>query len=573
MQNDPTVTLPHRRRASSSSSSISTFSMTSRSSSISADISQIQGELYSVLTNVSRLDDGVNRVNEIKNHGMEITESQKNNRQLRDDITTEVSPSIWKSVYNIFDEEKKQVEDTYDRMISMRMSYCPVSPPASLEEVQVNDNEIQSVKSTFLHDQSGMYPYLMSSEMSVASSQPDQSPSSQPDQSPPSQPDQSPPSPPPSQSSQPPSSQPPLSPPLSPTLPSRQPPSIKSSPSIKPPPSIKSPRSPPSTIPTIKPPPAVSPFSRSSRIPSEPLIIEQPRLREGARITSKNDPPTPVLAIPHIDSLQQHKGRISQSRSSLQPPSTVHPSIQIPSSRDIPNRDTPNRDTPNRDTPNRDIPNRDIPNRDVPNRDTLDSSLPVQSTPSQGSETSTKPTIVIPLPKRRLIPRKQELIPSIKPTIPKRSIIMTNRSIHPNSSLDEIDRPVDPTLSHKPSEAESVNSNGGISTSLHGSLLSASATLSRSRRSMMLTKEDLIPETISSEVIKKVQPESSQSDTMRVSLMVNDMDEQIEQEENDSDLDREVGAVRNQHEMTTEEILAGAFTEDMLNVLDSEIIL
>ena len=255
MQNDPTVTLPHRRRASSSSSSISTFSMTSRSSSISADISQIQGELYSVLTNVSRLDDGVNRVNEIKNHGMEITESQKNNRQLRDDITTEVSPSIWKSVYNIFDEEKKQVEDTYDRMISMRMSYCPVSPSASLEEVQVNDNEIQSVKSTFLHDQSGMYPYLMSSEMSVASSQPDQalSPqpdqalssqpdqalSSQPDQSPPSQPDQAPSSPPPSQSSQPPSSQPPLSPPLSPTLPSRQPPSIKSSPSIKPPPSIK----------------------------------------------------------------------------------------------------------------------------------------------------------------------------------------------------------------------------------------------------------------------------------------------------------------------------------------------
>ena len=153
MQNDPTVTLPHRRRASSSSSSISTFSMTSRSSSISADISQIQGELYSVLTNVSRLDDGVNRVNEIKNHGMEITESQKNNRQLRDDITTEVSPSIWKSVYNIFDEEKKQVEDTYDRMISMRMSYCPVSPSASLEEVQVNDNEIQSVKSTFLHHQ------------------------------------------------------------------------------------------------------------------------------------------------------------------------------------------------------------------------------------------------------------------------------------------------------------------------------------------------------------------------------------------------------------------------------------
>ena len=542
MQNDPTVTLPHRRRASSSSSSISTFSMTSRSSSISADISQIQGELYSVLTNVSRLDDGVNRVNEIKNHGMEITESQKNNRQLRDDITTEVSPSIWKSVYNIFDEEKKQVEDTYDRMISMRMSYCPVSPPASLEEVQVNDNEIQSVKSTFLHDQSGMYPYLMSSEMSVASSQPDQALSPQPDQSPP-----------PSQSSQSPSSQPPLSP----TLLSSQPPSIK------PPPSIKSPRSPPSTIPTIKPPPAVSPFSRSSRIPSEPLIIEQPRLREGARITSKNDPPTPVLAIPHIDSLQQHKGRISQSRSSLQPPSTVHPSTQIPSSRDIPNRDIPNRD----------IPNRDVPNRDIPNRDTLDSSLPVQSTPSQGSETSTKPTIVIPLPKRRLIPRKQELIPSIKPTIPKRSIIMTNRSIHPNSSLDEIDRPVDPTLSHKPSEAESVNSNGGISTSLHGSLLSASATLSRSRRSMMLTKEDLIPETISSEVIKKVQPESSQSDTMRVSLMVNDMDEQIEQEENDSDLDREVGAVRNQHEMTTEEILAGAFTEDMLNVLDSEIIL
>lgn len=559
MQNDPTVTLPHRRRASSSSSSISTFSMTSRSSSISADISQIQGELYSVLSNVSRLDDGVNRVNEIKNHGMQITESQKNNRQLREEITTEVSPSIWKSVYNIFDEEKKQVEDTYDRMISMRMSYCPVSPQAGIEEVQVNEEEVLSVDSTFLHDQSGMYPYLISSELSVASSQLSQLPvassqstqlplaSSQPNQLPlsSSQPNQLPLSS--SQPTQSPSSRPSSPPSPSPsTLPSRQPPSVSS------------PQSPPSTIPTIKPPPAVSPFSRSSRTPSEPLIIEKPRLREGARLSSKNNPPTPVLAIPHIDSLQQHKGRISQTRSSLQPPSTVHPSIQIPPPRDTSPRDTSPRDTSPRETPN---------------RETLNSSLPAQSTPSQGSETPTKPTIVIPRPKRNLILRKTKRPASMNLSIPKRPPVMTNRSIYPDSPVDEIDRPVDTTLSHKPSEVESVDSNGGISTSIHGSLLSASATLSRSRRSMMLTKEDLIPETVSSEVIKKVQPESSQSDTMRVSLMVNDMDEQIEQEENDSDIDREVGAVRNQYEMTTDEILAGSFTEDMLNELDSEIIL
>ena len=57
--------------------------------------------------------------------------------------------------------------------------------------------------------------------------------------------------------------------------------------------------------------------------------------------------------------------------------------------------------------------------------------------------------------------------------------------------------------------------------------------------------------------------------------MVNDMTEQAEQEEQEvreSDIDREVGAVKNPCEMSTEEILAESVTQDMLNEIDNEVI-
>lgn len=484
-QQDYGGTLPHRTRTPSSST-ISSVS-TTRSTASSADISSFQGELWSILNTVSNMDDGVNRINEIKKCSKEMTDAQRSNRQSREDMTTMVSPTVWKSVDNIYDYERKQTEVTYDSMISLRMSYRPGERGMSLDQVSENsddrmDHSVSRGPSTTISSDA------LVSEIKI--------------------PEETTPLPP-------------------------QPLQVSLNSDLQPEPSPNN--------------QTVTPLSQSSgsitQPPTEQILIEKPRFRDNARQNmpvSQADISDPVLSIPRIPALQKQtvgvrsgQNVVVQARASVRPPSVI-----------------------------------------TPKQDSLNSSLPVPSTPSNGSRTPT-PVITIPLPKRSFIVSNRNSRVDRRSISSIRNSNLLSRSVRENlqgESGEEIGRrSSSPARVDLHSSSNSVNSNGSIRSSYNSGILNASSALSRSRRSMYYQHET-IPELSKEEPEdKNPQPESSQSDVSRVSIVLNDNSEGEHKEVN-CENDRELGVSNRRRELSTAEILGDDFGDDVFNKLSDQLL-
>lgn len=483
-QHDYGGTLPHRTRTPSSST-ISSIS-TTRSTASSADISSFQGELWSILNTVSNMDDGVNRINEIKKCSKEMTDTQRSNRQSREDMTTMISPTVWKSVDNIYDHERKQTEVTYDSMISLRLSYRPGERGMSLDQGSessdgdtLNHSVSQGPSTTIPYD-ALVSEIKLSEESNPLPSQPLQASLNSDLQSEAGQNNQS-----------------------------------------------------------------ITPLSQSSNSltqpPAEPIIIEKPRFRDNVRQNipvSQADIPDPVLSIPKIPGLQKqtvggHSSQnVIQTRSSIRPPTVT-----------------------------------------TPTQDSLNSSLPVPSTPSNGSQTPT-PAITIPLPKRSFILSNRNSRMERRSIASIRDGSILSRSVRENLQGENGEemrrRSSSPTRIDLHSSSNSVNSNGSIRNSYNSGILNASAALSRSRRSMYYQHET-IPELSKEEPEEKnPQPESSQSDVSRVSIVLNDNAEGGHMEVS-CESDKELGVSNRRRELSTAEILGDDFGDDIITKLSDQL--